>query len=112
LRRPKAPEFELAKYPVIGDPPFAMSSKPLHLQLTATYEPAAEGGYTATFEELPDVFSEGETLAEAKANLMDALELVLDYHREQARKMPRHESSTTACLYVEAAWSGSSRIDT
>jgi antitoxin HicB len=71
-----------------------MSSAPFHLQLTATYEPAPEGGYIAGFEELPDVFSEGETLAEAKANLMDALELVLDFQREQSRKRPRHEPST------------------
>jgi len=37
---------------------------------------------------------EGETLEEAKANLMDALELVLAYHRDQARQKQRQESST------------------
>jgi predicted RNase H-like HicB family nuclease len=58
----------------------------LNLQLTAVFEPAAEGGYTCWFEELPDVFSEGESLEEAKANLHDALQLVLAYHRDQARE--------------------------
>ena len=58
----------------------------LHLNLTAVYEPAAEGGFNCSFEELPDVFSQGETLEQAKANLLDALELVMEYHRDEARK--------------------------
>jgi predicted RNase H-like HicB family nuclease len=63
-----------------------MNLDQLKVKLTAVFEPAAEGGFTAHFEELPEVFSEGETLAEAKANLLDALTQVLEYHREQARK--------------------------
>ncbi len=59
------------------------------LNLTAVFEPAAEGGFTCSFEEFPDVFSEGETVEEAEANLLDALKLVLDYHREEARKHTR-----------------------
>ena len=34
---------------------------------------------------LPDVFSQGETLEEARANLADALNLVLEHHRDEAR---------------------------
>jgi len=71
-----------------------MLPKSLHLQLTAIYKAAPEGGYTSTFEELPDVFSEGETIEEAKANLLEALELVLSYHRDEARKSQSHEFST------------------
>jgi predicted RNase H-like HicB family nuclease len=56
------------------------------LKLSAVFEPAAEGGYTCHFEELPEVFSEGETLDEAKTNLLDALTQVMEYHREEARK--------------------------
>jgi predicted RNase H-like HicB family nuclease len=33
---------------------------------------------------LPEVFSEGETLEDAKANLADALTQVMEYHREEA----------------------------
>ena len=50
-----------------------MSLEEMELKLTAVFEPAPEGGYTCHFEELPEVFSEGETLDEAKANLLDAL---------------------------------------
>ena len=58
------------------------------LNLTAVFEPAPEGGFTCTFEELPDVFSAGDTLEEAEENLLDALKLVLDYHRDEASKRP------------------------
>jgi predicted RNase H-like HicB family nuclease len=61
----------------------------LRLKLTAVFEEAPEGGYTCGFEEFPDVFSEGETLEEAKANLLDALQLVLEYHRDEARKQEK-----------------------
>lgn len=63
-----------------------MSLEEIKLKLTAVFEPAPEGGYTSHFEELPEVFSEGETLEEAKANLLDALMQVMEYHREEARK--------------------------
>ena len=58
----------------------------MHLKLTVVFEPAPEGGYACTFEEFPDVFSEGETIEEARENLHDALQLVLGYHRDEARK--------------------------
>jgi antitoxin HicB len=63
-----------------------MNLDDLKLKLTAVFEPAQEGGFTCHFEELPEVFSEGETLEEAKANLLDALTQVMEYHREEARK--------------------------
>ena len=63
-----------------------MSLDDLKLKLTAVFEPAPEGGFTCHFEELPQVFSEGETLEEARTNLLDALVQVMEYHREEARK--------------------------
>jgi predicted RNase H-like HicB family nuclease len=63
-----------------------MNLEQLKLKLTAVFEPAPEGGYNCHFEELPEVFSEGDTLEEAKANLLDALTQIMEYHREEARK--------------------------
>jgi len=63
-----------------------MNLDQLKLKLTAVFEPAPEGGYTCHFEELPEVFSEGETMHEARANLLDALTQVMEFHREEARK--------------------------
>ena len=50
------------------------------------FEPAKEGGYTCFIEEIPAAISQGETLAEAKANLLDALKLVLQSQRELVEK--------------------------
>jgi predicted RNase H-like HicB family nuclease len=51
------------------------------LKLTAVFEEAEEGGYIAFFEELPGVNTQGETLSEAKINLLEALDLVMDTQR-------------------------------
>jgi predicted RNase H-like HicB family nuclease len=63
-----------------------MNLDQLKFKLTAVFEPAAEGGFTCHFEEWPEIFSEGETVDEARSNLWDALEQVMAYHREEARK--------------------------
>ena len=56
------------------------------MKLTAAFESAREGGYTCFVEEVPAAISQGKTLAEAKANLLDALKLVLLSQRELAEK--------------------------
>jgi len=56
------------------------------MKFTAVYEPVAEGGYVAWLEEMPGVQTQGETLEEAKANLLDAFRESLEYLREKARK--------------------------
>ena len=56
------------------------------MKLTAVYEPAEEGGFVCWLEEMPGVQSQGETLEAARANLVEALQLSLEYLREKARK--------------------------
>lgn len=56
------------------------------MKLTAVFEPAKEGGYTCFVEEIPAAISQGETLEEAKANLREVLQLVLECQRELAEK--------------------------
>jgi predicted RNase H-like HicB family nuclease len=56
------------------------------MKVTAVFEPAKEGGYTCFVEEVPAAISQGETLEEAKANLLDALKLVLECQRELAEQ--------------------------
>ena len=56
------------------------------MKLTAVFEEAEEGGYIAFIEELPGVNTQGETLEESKANLLEALELVLQTQRELSQK--------------------------
>ena len=56
------------------------------MKLTAVFEPAKEVGYTCFVEEIPAAISQGETLAEARANLLDALKLVLECQRDLVEK--------------------------
>ena len=56
------------------------------LQLTAVFEPASEGGFTCFLEEMPGVFSEGETIEEARENLEDAFRMMMEFHHDEAQK--------------------------
>ena len=53
------------------------------MELTAVYLQVAEG-YVAFVEELPGANTQGATLEEAKANLREAVQLVLEANREIA----------------------------
>jgi len=44
--------------------------------------PAAEEGYTCCIEEIRGAISEGETLEEARENLLDALLLILETEKD------------------------------
>lgn len=50
------------------------------MQLTAVFQKIPEG-YIAFVEELPGANTQGETLAEARANLQEAVTLVLEANR-------------------------------
>ncbi len=54
--------------------------------LTAVFEPCDEGGFHAYIKEIPGVHSEGENLAKAQENLMDAFHTLLAYRMEKALK--------------------------
>jgi predicted RNase H-like HicB family nuclease len=61
----------------------------MSLTLSAVYEEVPEsegGGYIAYAEELPGAISEGNTLEEARENLRDAIEILLEANRELANK--------------------------
>jgi predicted RNase H-like HicB family nuclease len=57
----------------------------LYMELTAVFREVREG-YIAWVEELPGANSQGTTLDEARANLKEAVELVLDANRQIARQ--------------------------
>ena len=50
------------------------------MQLTAVYQKIPEG-YVAFVEELPGANTQGANLEEARANLIEAVDLVLDANR-------------------------------
>jgi predicted RNase H-like HicB family nuclease len=60
----------------------------MKIQFTAVYRKVPEG-YIAFVEELPGVNSQGTTLDEARANLAEAVELVLEANRALAEESVR-----------------------
>lgn len=58
-------------------------------EFTAIIEPAPEGGYWAICLEVPGANGQGETIEEAKNNLREAIELILeDRRRDILRGLP------------------------
>jgi len=55
-------------------------------KFTIRVREAPEGGYTGQCIELPGAISEGETIDELKANMTEAIQLVLDTLEEQSKK--------------------------
>ena len=55
------------------------------MEFTAVFREVREG-YIAWVEELPGANSQGATLEEARSNLKEAVELVLDANREIVRQ--------------------------
>ena len=55
------------------------------MKLTAIFEKVPEG-YVAFVEELPGANTQGETLEEARANLGEAVQLVLEANRTLAEE--------------------------
>jgi len=51
-------------------------------EFTAIIEKAPEGGYWAICPEIPGANGQGETVEEAKNNLKEAIELILEDRRE------------------------------
>ncbi len=58
---------------------------PMTVQLTAVFRPVP-GGYVAYVEELPGANTQGATLDEARANLEEAVALVLEANRTLAQE--------------------------
>jgi predicted RNase H-like HicB family nuclease len=50
-------------------------------ELTAIIEPAPEGGYWAICPDVPGANGQGETVEEAKRNLIEAIQLIFEDRR-------------------------------
>lgn len=64
------------------------------MKLTAVFEEIPEeegGGYVAFVEELPGAITQGHTLDEARENLRDAIQLLLEANRALAQEAARHK---------------------
>lgn len=72
------------------------------MQFTAVYMKVPEG-YVAFVQELPGANTQGETLDEARENLREAVELVLEANRELAEQQIVGHDVTREPLLVSAS---------
>jgi predicted RNase H-like HicB family nuclease len=72
------------------------------LKLTIVYIPCEEGGFTSYIKEMRGVISEGETIKEARENVIDALGLMLESDREEFENLENSENSITDELLILA----------
>jgi antitoxin HicB len=64
------------------------------LTFTAVIEPEEEGGYVVTFPAIPDLATQGETLAEARLMAEECLRGYLEVLRETGRPLPAPGATT------------------
>lgn len=69
---------------------------------TAVYKQVPEG-YIAFIEELPGANTQGDTLEEARANLREAVELVLEANRELSQKSLEGRQVTREASELQAS---------
>jgi len=71
------------------------------IMFTAVYRKSGKW-WAAYVEEVPGVNTQGATLAEARANLKEALAMILEANRELARKEERDSRCIREPLQIEA----------
>ena len=72
------------------------------MKFTAVFEKVAEG-YIAFVEELPGANTQGSTIEEARANLQEAVELVLEANRTLAEEMMKGKKVIRENFPLQAA---------
>jgi predicted RNase H-like HicB family nuclease len=72
------------------------------MQLTAVFLEVPEG-YLAFVEEIPGANTQGDTLEEARANLQEAVSMVLEANRELAEKSLAGQKATKEPFVLSAS---------
>ena len=67
----------------------------------AKFEPQEEGGFTVTFRDVPEAITEGDTLEEAMAHAVDALETGLSFYIDERRTFPKRSKAQKGEREVE-----------
>jgi antitoxin HicB len=70
------------------------------LTYTAVLTPDEDGFVCARIAEVPEAISQGRTLEEAKANVAEALELALEWRRDEGEAIPEPAQVTVTPVTV------------
>jgi len=73
------------------------------LTYTVVLEPQPEGGFTVLVPALPEVVTEGETEEEALRMAIEAIELALDYRRDNGLDIPKDAAPKVKKVAVATA---------
>jgi len=80
-----------------------MISREGQVTYTAVLTPGEDGFVCAQIAEIPEAISQGHTIEEAKANVAEALELALQWRRDEGEALPAPANVTVAPVTVAAA---------
>ena len=72
----------------------------LAYKLPLVFEPQPEGGYTVTCPILPELITEGDTVAEALTNVEDALIAIIEAYQDLNRPLPPVLEHVSLCLHT------------
>lgn len=76
-------------------------------KLPLVFEPQPEGGYTVTCPVLPELITEGDAIADAIANVEDALLAIVEAYDDLGRALPpvlqRVKLDPRAPFWIETA---------
>ena len=67
----------------------------------AQIEPNGDGGFIASFKDVPEALTEAATMEELKTNALDALITAIDFYIEDQRPFPNPSDATPEDLVVE-----------
>ena len=67
----------------------------------AQVEPNGDGGYIASFRDIPEALTEAATMEELKVNALDALITAIDFYIEDQRPFPKPSEAHPEDLIVE-----------
>ena len=73
------------------------------LTYTAVLTPGEDGWICAQIAEVPEAISQGRTLDEAKANVTEALELALEWRRDDGEPLPKRAQVTVTPVTVRGS---------
>jgi len=80
-----------------------MNSDEARVTYTAVLTPGEDGFVCAQIAEVPEAISQGRTLEEARANVVEALELALEWRRDEGEALPARAEVTVTAVTVAAA---------
>ena len=75
----------------------------MRMELTAVFRQVPEGGYVASVKEIPGALTQGETLEEARANLEDAVRLLIETSRMMADRELAGMPAICEPLFIDEA---------